>query len=63
MGFQTRRKMLRNNLQTIVERDRLSAILEQIEANPQARAEELSVSQWVALSRVLSPASSALDSN
>jgi 16S rRNA (adenine1518-N6/adenine1519-N6)-dimethyltransferase len=62
MGFQTRRKMLRNNLQAIVERDRLSAILEQIEANPQARAEELSVSQWVALSRRLSPASSALDS-
>jgi 16S rRNA (adenine1518-N6/adenine1519-N6)-dimethyltransferase len=63
MGFQTRRKMLRNNLQTIVERDRLSAILEQIEANPQARAEELSVSQWVALSRVLSPTSLAPDSN
>ncbi len=62
MGFQTRRKMLRNNLQAIVDRDRLSAILEQIEANPQARAEELSVSQWVALSRVLSPASLAPES-
>jgi 16S rRNA (adenine1518-N6/adenine1519-N6)-dimethyltransferase len=62
MGFQTRRKMLRNNLQAIVERDRLSAILEQIEANPQARAEELSVSQWVALSRILSPAPLAPDS-
>jgi 16S rRNA (adenine1518-N6/adenine1519-N6)-dimethyltransferase len=63
MGFQTRRKMLRNNLQSIVDRDRLSAILEQIEASPQARAEELSVSQWVALSRVLSPASTVLESN
>jgi 16S rRNA (adenine1518-N6/adenine1519-N6)-dimethyltransferase len=62
MGFQTRRKMLRNNLQAIVERDRLSAILEQIEANPQARAEELSVSQWVVLSRILSPAPLAPDS-
>jgi 16S rRNA (adenine1518-N6/adenine1519-N6)-dimethyltransferase len=63
MGFQTRRKMLRNNLQTIVDRDRLSAILEKIEANPQARAEELSVSQWVALSRLLFPASLSPDSN
>jgi 16S rRNA (adenine1518-N6/adenine1519-N6)-dimethyltransferase len=63
MGFQTRRKMLRNNLQAIVDRDRLSAILEQIEANPQARAEELSVSQWIALSRVLSPAALVPDSN
>jgi 16S rRNA (adenine1518-N6/adenine1519-N6)-dimethyltransferase len=63
MGFQTRRKMLRNNLQAIVDRDHLSAILEQLEANPQARAEELSVSQWIALSRVLSPASSAPESN
>jgi 16S rRNA (adenine1518-N6/adenine1519-N6)-dimethyltransferase len=61
MGFQTRRKMLRNNLQAIVERDRLSAILEKIEASPQARAEELSISQWVALSRVLSPASTVLE--
>jgi 16S rRNA (adenine1518-N6/adenine1519-N6)-dimethyltransferase len=63
MGFQTRRKMLRNNLQAIVDRDRLSAILEKLEANPQARAEELSVSQWVALSRALSPASLVPDSN
>jgi 16S rRNA (adenine1518-N6/adenine1519-N6)-dimethyltransferase len=63
MGFQTRRKMLRNNLQAIVERDHLSAILEKIEASPQARAEELSVSQWVALSRALSPTSLAPVSN
>jgi 16S rRNA (adenine1518-N6/adenine1519-N6)-dimethyltransferase len=54
MGFQTRRKMLRNNLQSIIDRDRLSAILQQINATPEARAEELSVPQWVALSRLLS---------
>jgi 16S rRNA (adenine1518-N6/adenine1519-N6)-dimethyltransferase len=57
MGFQTRRKMLRNNLQAIVERDRLSAILEKIDASPQARAEELGVAQWVTLSRALTPIS------
>jgi 16S rRNA (adenine1518-N6/adenine1519-N6)-dimethyltransferase len=57
MGFQTRRKMPRNNLQAIVERDRLSAILEKIDASPQARAEELSVSQWVTLSQALTPTS------
>jgi 16S rRNA (adenine1518-N6/adenine1519-N6)-dimethyltransferase len=56
LGFQSRRKMLRNNFKAIVEPDRLAAILEQIDANPQARAEELSVSQWVALSRSLTPA-------
>ncbi len=55
LGFQTRRKMLRNNLQSVVERDRLAVILEQLEASPQARAEELSVAQWVALSRRLVP--------
>ncbi|HEY9828771.1 MAG TPA: 16S rRNA (adenine(1518)-N(6)/adenine(1519)-N(6))-dimethyltransferase RsmA [Stenomitos sp.] len=56
LGFQSRRKMLRNNFKSIVEPDRLAVILEQIEANPQARAEELSVAQWVALSRYLLPA-------
>jgi 16S rRNA (adenine1518-N6/adenine1519-N6)-dimethyltransferase len=57
LGFQSRRKMLRNNLRHIVAPEHLAAILEQIEANPQARAEELSVAQWVALSHHLIPAS------
>jgi 16S rRNA (adenine1518-N6/adenine1519-N6)-dimethyltransferase len=53
LGFGEKRKMLRNNLQSVVERDRLSQLLEKLEINPQARAEQLSVSQWVALANEL----------
>jgi 16S rRNA (adenine1518-N6/adenine1519-N6)-dimethyltransferase len=54
LGFATRRKMLRNNLKGVVERDRLGQILEQLGLDPQARAEELSVEQWIRLSNLLS---------
>lgn len=54
VGFANKRKMLRNNLKGLVECDRLTQILEQLEINPQARAENLSVAQWVALSNHLS---------
>ena len=53
LGFAARRKMLRNNLQSLVDRDCLAAILEQLAINPQARAEDLSVDQWVTLSHRL----------
>ena len=53
LGFAEKRKMLRNNLKSIVERDRLTHLLEQLDINPQARAEDLSVAQWVALSNIL----------
>ena len=53
LGFGAKRKMLRNNLQAVVERDRLTHLLEQLEINPQARAEDISVAQWVALSNHL----------
>lgn len=53
LGFGAKRKMLRNNLQSIVERDRLSHLLEQLEINPQVRAEDLSVQQWVTLANLL----------
>jgi 16S rRNA (adenine1518-N6/adenine1519-N6)-dimethyltransferase len=53
LGFATRRKMLRNNLQSVVERDRLSQVLENLNLNPQVRAEDLSVADWVALSNRL----------
>ncbi len=49
LGFSAKRKMLRNNLQPIIERDRLTDILEKLEINPQARAEDISVTQWVDL--------------
>ncbi|NEP11536.1 MAG: 16S rRNA (adenine(1518)-N(6)/adenine(1519)-N(6))-dimethyltransferase RsmA [Symploca sp. SIO1A3] len=53
LGFASKRKMLRNNLKSLVERDRLTQLLEQLEINPQARAEDLSVAQWVTLSNKL----------
>jgi 16S rRNA (adenine1518-N6/adenine1519-N6)-dimethyltransferase len=53
MGFSSKRKMLRNNLKAIVEPTRLNQLLEQLEVNPQTRAEDLSVAQWVALSQTL----------
>jgi len=55
LGFSSKRKMLRNNLKSVVECDRLTHLLEQLEVNPQARAEDLSVSQWVALANELPP--------
>ena len=54
MGFASKRKMLRNNLKAVIEPTRLTQLLEQLEVNPQARAEDLSVAQWVVLSNQLS---------
>lgn len=53
LGFGAKRKMLRNNLQSIVERDKLTELLEQLDINPQIRAEGLSVTQWVTLANRL----------
>ncbi len=53
LGFATKRKMLRNNLGTVVERDRLVNILAEMQINPQVRAEDLSVEQWIKLSESL----------
>lgn len=52
-GFATKRKMLRNNLKSLVERDRLLAVYEMLGIKPEARAEELSVEQWIKLSNQL----------
>lgn len=54
-GFSTRRKMLRNTLMSIVEKSTILPALESIGASPEARAESLSVEQWVQLSEILSP--------
>jgi 16S rRNA (adenine1518-N6/adenine1519-N6)-dimethyltransferase len=59
LGFATRRKMLRNNLQSLIDRDRLAAILESLTLNPQVRAEDLSVTDWVRLSHQLQEQSTA----
>jgi 16S rRNA (adenine1518-N6/adenine1519-N6)-dimethyltransferase len=53
LGFGAKRKMLRNNLKSIVDRDRLTQLLEQLNVNPQVRAEDLSVAQWVVLANEL----------
>ncbi len=53
LGFATRRKMLRNNLNSICDRDQLVAVLEQMAINPQIRAEDLGIEQWVNLSEQL----------
>ncbi len=53
LGFASKRKMLRNNLKAVVERDRLSELLEKLKVNPQSRAEDLSVHEWVALANSL----------
>ena len=50
MGFSSKRKMLRNNLKAIIASDHLSHVLEQLEINPQARAEDLKVEDWINLS-------------
>jgi 16S rRNA (adenine1518-N6/adenine1519-N6)-dimethyltransferase len=49
LGFATKRKMLRNNLISEIDRDRLVEILEAMGINAQVRAEDLDVTQWVAL--------------
>jgi len=54
LGFAAKRKMLRNNLKGIVDRDHLTQLLEQLEVNHLARAEDLSVAQWVSLANELS---------
>lgn len=53
LGFGAKRKMLRNNLKAVVDRDRLTQLLGELEIEPQARAEDLSVAQWVALANEL----------
>lgn len=53
LGFSSKRKMLRNNLQSLIDRDRLVQLLEEQGINPQIRAEDLSIKQWVELSNKL----------
>jgi len=50
MGFSSRRKMMRNNLKSIIDTEELSQLLETLGESGQSRAEQLSLSQWVALS-------------
>ncbi|EKV03106.1 dimethyladenosine transferase [Leptolyngbya sp. PCC 7375] len=49
-GFSQKRKMLRNNLKSLIDRDQLTKIMETMAIDPQVRAEQLSLEKWVNLS-------------
>jgi 16S rRNA (adenine1518-N6/adenine1519-N6)-dimethyltransferase len=49
LGFANRRKMLRNNLKRLISPEALERILEKLNISPLARAEAISVSNWVQL--------------
>lgn len=53
LGFASRRKMLKNNLKSIIEPEKLSDLLVKLQINDQARAENLSVREWIDLSNLL----------
>ena len=50
LGFANRRKMLKNNLKSLVEPEQLFQILQKLNLNPQIRAENLALQQWIVLS-------------
>jgi 16S rRNA (adenine1518-N6/adenine1519-N6)-dimethyltransferase len=50
LGFSSRRKMLRNNLKSLFETEKVNAVLEELSIDPQIRAEDLSVRNWIEMS-------------
>jgi 16S rRNA (adenine1518-N6/adenine1519-N6)-dimethyltransferase len=53
LGFGTRRKMLRNNLQSAIDREELIPLLEKLDLSAEVRAEDLSLEQWIQLSNLV----------
>jgi 16S rRNA (adenine1518-N6/adenine1519-N6)-dimethyltransferase len=53
LGFSSKRKMLRNNLKAVLDRDGLTQLMSDLAIPETARAEDLSVEQWVALSNTI----------
>ncbi len=53
VGFANKRKMLRNNLQSLIDRDRLTEVLQRLDIPEHWRAEQLGLSQWIHLSDAL----------
>jgi 16S rRNA (adenine1518-N6/adenine1519-N6)-dimethyltransferase len=53
LGFGSRRKMLRNNLQGAIDREALTEILISMDINTETRAEDLSIEQWIHLSNLV----------
>ncbi len=61
LGFASRRKMLKNNLKSLIPEEKLTDLLTQIEINPQARAENLSLEKWISLSNLFKNEQSILE--
>jgi len=53
LGFATRRKMLRNNLQSAIDREDLTKLLTSLNIKTDTRAEDLSLEQWIQLSNLV----------
>jgi len=53
LGFASRRKMLKNNLKSIIETEKLENLLTELKFNPLTRAENLSLQDWILLSNKL----------
>ena len=53
LGFATRRKMLRNNLQSAIDREDLTKLLISLNINTETRAEDMSLEQWIELSNLV----------
>ncbi len=53
LGFASRRKMLRNNLKSLIDTEVLNQTLEKLNFNLQCRAEDLSLENWILLSNNL----------
>ena len=53
LGFANRRKMLRNNLKSIIAIEELNDLLTKLNLNTQSRAENLSLQDWIMLSNHL----------
>ena len=50
LGFASRRKMLRNNLKSLIDIQDMNQLLEKLSFNPQCRAEDLTLDNWILLS-------------
>ena len=50
LGFANRRKMLRNNLTSLIDTQTSNQLLEKLDFNPQCRAEDLTLENWILLS-------------
>lgn len=62
-GFSSRRKMLKNNLSSILPMAQLTETFDKLNLDPQVRAERLSLSQFAMLTDTLNPLVEAMKSN